>query len=189
MSKSKAITKPLEEQETSALANLAVAGDKDACKAFYARLDAEGCAETTVEALTGNACRVRNIRHENPVINEAFRRKIEQMREDLGVQSASALEKLLIERVVLCWFHLQEIETGYATHMKGSVSMEKATYLQKSLDRAEARYQAAIKSLAVVRRLQLPAVKVNIEKNQINVAQIGTEGVSVLSEEKQGLLT
>ena len=140
-------------------------------------------------SLAGNASRVRNIRHENPVMNEAFRRKMKQMREDLGSQSASALEKVLIERVVLCWFHLQDTEINYISHMKGSVTLEKATYLLKPLDRAEARYQAAIRSLAVVRRLQLSAVQVNIGENQINVAQVGTEGVSVLSEEKQELLT
>ena len=41
---------------------------------------------------------------------------------------------------------------------------------RKRIDQAERRYLRAIKALVEVRRLQLPAVQVNIGDKQINVA-------------------
>jgi len=125
---------------------------------------------------------VRDINHSNGIMFEAFRRKMKQMREDLGVQTGTPLEKLLIERVVMCWYHLHQSEVNYVTRMKESASLNSATFQQKSLDRAEARYQAAVKSLAVVRRLQLPVVQVNIGEKQINIVQgAGTQANAVLT--------
>ena len=171
MGRSKAIAKPLEERETSELITMSSQGDEAACKVLYARMEANGTVDTFVESLTQTAYMVRQQRHKNPVVNEAFRRKMKQMREDLGAKTGTALEKLLIERIVLCWDHLNDMELRYTKQMAESMSLEKAVYVQKSLDRAEARYQAAIKSLAVVRRLQIPAVQVNIGEKQINVIQ------------------
>ena len=171
MEKGKAIAKPLEERDMGELTLLALGGDKAACKVLYARSEETGVVDSLVESLTGSAHRVRKLTHSNPLLNEAYRRKMNQMRDDLGVKTGTELEKLLIERIVLCWYHLNDMETRYASQMKDELGMEKAVYLQKSLDRAEARYQAAIKSLAVVRRLQIPAVQVNIGEKQVNIVQ------------------
>ena len=175
MSRSKAIAKPLTERTNVELHKLATEGDRAAAKMLLDRRETEGTAEVIIESLTGNAFRVRDINHSNGIIFEAFRRKMKQMREDLGVKTGTPLEKLLIERVVMCWYHLHQTELAYVARMKESASLNSATFHQKSLDRAEARYQAAVKSLATVRRLQIPAVQVNIGEKQINIVQAGTE--------------
>jgi hypothetical protein len=49
------------------------------------------------------------------------------------------------------------------------MAIELATYYQKSIDRAQKRYLAAIKALAYVRRLARPVVQVNVARKMVNV--------------------
>jgi hypothetical protein len=53
---------------------------------------------------------------------------------------------------------------------KDSMTLDLGMYYQKSIDRAHKRYLSAIKSLAVVRKLAIPVLQVNIAKKQANVA-------------------
>jgi hypothetical protein len=50
------------------------------------------------------------------------------------------------------------------------MSPELGTYYQRSLERAQKRYLAAIKTLAQVRKLAVPVLQVNIARKQVNVA-------------------
>jgi hypothetical protein len=63
------------------------------------------------------------------------------------------------------FYHL---ETAYAG--KDSMALELASYYQRSLSSAHKRYLSAIKTLAVVRKLALPVLQVNIARKQVNVA-------------------
>ena len=44
------------------------------------------------------------------------------------------------------------------------------SYLQRCIDWAHKRYLSAIKTLAVVRKLAVPVLQVNIARKQVNVA-------------------
>ena len=48
-----------------------------------------------------------------------------------------------------------------------------AQFYQRRLSLAQSRYLSAIRTLAQVRRLQVPAVQVNIAREQLNVAALG----------------
>jgi hypothetical protein len=50
------------------------------------------------------------------------------------------------------------------------MTLDLAAHYQACIDRAHKRYLSAIKALAVVRRLALPVLQVNIAKKQVNVA-------------------
>ena len=92
------------------------------------------------------------------------------MREELaGGVAPSPLEALLIERIVICWLHLQYHEAHYAANMSRK---ENILHVQigERMDKAQRRYLGAIKALAQVRRLALPSVQVNIGEKQVNVA-------------------
>jgi hypothetical protein len=78
------------------------------------------------------------------------------------------LERLLAERVVACWLHLHHLEMLYAR--KDSLTVELGTYYQRSIDRAQKRYLAAIQTLARVRKLAVPVLQVNIAREQVNLA-------------------
>jgi hypothetical protein len=105
----------------------------------------------------------------NLCLREALGRKLELMRAELAGADPAPLERLLAERVVACWLHLYHLEMLYA--QRDSLSLELGTYYQKTLDRAHKRYLSAIKTLALVRKLTLPVLQVNIGRRQVNVAR------------------
>jgi len=170
---SKAIVKakPLEENTDGELLMLADAGNQKANTLLFARWDKAGMTDGMIEGMVEIQDRVLTIAHTSLFTKELYERKMNKLRAELGYKSGSALERLLIDRIVMCWYNLSNAEANYAAKTRDGVSLEVGTYLQKSVDRSEARYQAAIKSLAVVRRLQLPALQVNIGEKQINILQ------------------
>jgi hypothetical protein len=117
----------------------------------------------------------------NEVVQEAIRRKMRRLRRELAGEAAPPLERLLVDRIAVCWLMLAQAESRYAQAMKApSVSFELSEYHQRRCDRAQRRYLQAIKALAQVRRLLVPMMQVNIAERQVNVAQaaasIGGDG-------------
>jgi hypothetical protein len=90
------------------------------------------------------------------------------MRSELAGASPTPLERLLVERVVACWLHLHHLEIGYSA--QESMSLELGAYYQRCLSSAQKRYLAAIKTLALVRKLAVPVLQVNIARKQVNMA-------------------
>jgi hypothetical protein len=112
---------------------------------------AEQAEQLVVNAISGK----------NTVQREALDRKRKQLRDELlGGPNPQPLERLLVERVVLCWLHAHFADVQYG--LAASISrIEQGDYLQRQQDRAQWRYLAAIKCLATVRRLALP-VKLDV---------------------------
>lgn len=110
---------------------------------------AHEAAQALIRAVTGS----------NLVQKEAICRKMEQIRSELSGPNSSPVERLLVDRVVLCWLHVHhaDVQYAYATN----VTLEYGDYLQRQQERAQRRYLAAIKSLATVRRLVMP-IKVDV---------------------------
>ena len=111
---------------------------------------------------------IRKIAGQDLALSEGLRRKLDSLRAELGGPAPSPLERLLVERIVACWLHLHHLEAVYAG--RDNMSLELATYYQRSLSAAHKRYLSAIKALAVVRKLAVPVLQVNIAKKQVNVA-------------------
>ncbi|MDY3561969.1 hypothetical protein R5W23_003400 [Gemmata sp. JC673] len=110
---------------------------------------------------------VRTYAGGNPVVYEAVNRKLTEMRGELSGSNPTTVEKLLVERVLATWLHLHHLEAVYAG--KENVSLALGLYYQKAISAAQKRYLAALKGLAEVRKLALPAVQVNIARKQINL--------------------
>jgi hypothetical protein len=104
----------------------------------------------------------------NLLFKESLPRKLELMRAELAGPNPTPLERLLAEQIVSCWLHLHHLETVYVS--KESMTLELGSYLQRILSATQKRYLAAIKTLAVVRKLAVPVLQVNIAKKQVNVA-------------------
>lgn len=102
--------------------------------------------------------------------HELHQRKLNALGEELAGPVPSPLDKLLVERVVMCWLHLYHAE-GLYTQRLGDLSLTLADYYQRRISKAHNRYLSAIRTLAQVRRLGVPAVQVNIGAQQVNVAQ------------------
>jgi hypothetical protein len=103
---------------------------------------------------------------DNLLAQEAYDRKCAALTKELAGPQPSPLERLLVERIVLCWLHLYSAEALYAQHRQ-EISLRQAAFHQQRLCKAQARYLAAIRTLAQVRRLGVPAVHVNIGQQQV----------------------
>ena len=99
-------------------------------------------------------------------VREAMATKMAQLRAELAGTSPTAIERLLADRAVLCWFHVHELEVTYAA--KGSMTLALAQHYQKCIDRAHRRYLSSLKALAEVRKLNV-TVQLNIARKQVNV--------------------
>jgi hypothetical protein len=66
--------------------------------------------------------------------------------------------------------HLHYAEDIYVQSMH-DLTITQATYHQRRLSLAQSCYLSAIRTLAQVRRLQVPAVQINVAEQQLNVAQ------------------
>ena len=107
---------------------------------------------------------------ENLPYKEALFAKARQMRAELAGPDAAPIEKLLAERVVLTWMQVHTEDFQLAQKEAG-LTFQQGEYHQRARDRAHARYLGSIKMLALVRKLALPVLQVNIAKKQINVGQ------------------
>jgi hypothetical protein len=156
--------------ELLALADRAQKGDKSALPAVRELLQ----DPANVDLLGGDLARqaqltlINKFSGKNLLFQESLTRKLDLMRAELGGANPTPLEKLLVERVVACWLHLHHLEIIYAS--KESMSLELGAYYQRSLSAAHKRYLSAIKTLAVVRKLAVPVLQVNIARKQVNVA-------------------
>ena len=89
---------------------------------------------------------------------ESVRLKLGALRQELGTEGASPLEKLLIERVVACWLQTHYADALYAQAKGPSSTPSVRQELMKRQESSQRRYLAAIKQLALVRKLLKPAL-------------------------------
>ena len=104
----------------------------------------------------------------NLVVQENVARKCAALTQELAGPAPSPVERLLVERVVLCWLHLHYAE-ALRLQLK-EVTFQQEEFHQRRMSKMQARYLAAIRTLAQVRRLGAPAMQVNIGAQQVNVA-------------------
>jgi hypothetical protein len=109
---------------------------------------------------------------ENLLVREGIGRKIAAVQAELEGPDPTPVERLLAERAALCWFlvHWHERSFENATEL----NLIQADFHQRKIDRAHARFLSAVRTLAQVRKLAVPALQVNIAKNQVNVTGGGS---------------
>lgn len=165
-------TKPARTDETKrllALIERAEAGDATALPALRETLALPGYAD----ALGGDLARRAADRFldalcgKHLAAREATATKMAQLRAELAGANPSAVERLLADRAVLCWFHVHQLELTYAS--KESMTLALAQHYQKCIDRAHRRYLTSLKALAEVRKLNV-TIQLNIARRQVNIA-------------------
>jgi hypothetical protein len=160
--------------EVMALIRRMDAGDKAAESEIVQRMKGDKLwAETLAQA----ASTMRNawINHANPdgFTHEVLVARARTLKRSMVGDSPTILESLLAERIVICKLALDRAETLHMANMQGDSSYKKALFYEHLMDQAHRRYVHAIKSLAQVRKLQLPAVaQLNVAANQVNVANV-----------------
>jgi hypothetical protein len=104
------------------------------------------------------------------LFKESVSRHLRALRKELRGPTPSPLERLLVDRIGVCWLALHYAEAIYAQTV-GDLTLKQGEHYQDRIDRSQKRYLAAIKALAQIRRLQVPMLQVNVAEQQVNVAQ------------------
>jgi hypothetical protein len=123
---------------------------------------------------------IRTAAGNNLAFKEGLSRKMNQLRRDVAGPNPSPLERLLADRIALCWLSLHDAEVRFAQFKDSTI--KQADHWQRRIDSAHRRYLTAIKALATVRKLAVPAVQVNIARKQVNVLNTVPEGTGVATK-------
>lgn len=108
---------------------------------------------------------------EDLYFREAQERELRELTEEIAGPRPSILEQLLADQIALCWQQVRLAEMRCALARESTYT--EGDYYQRCMDRAQRRFLNAIKTLAQVRRLQLPAVQLNVAGQggrQVNIA-------------------
>lgn len=109
---------------------------------------------------------VRRLSDGSPARRDAVNKTIDTWRAELLGPDPSPLERLLVDRILVCWLQVQAADRDCLAAEK--LPAKQADYRQRTRDRAHRRLLSAVKTLATVRKLALPALQVNIADQQIN---------------------
>ena len=105
-------------------------------------------------ALQAEAALIKLAAGTNLLLAESLQRKLHAMKNELAIESASPLERLLVERVTATWLQLSYFD-ALMTQPTGSEA--RTRMLLRQQDAANRRYLAAVKTLATVRKLLKPS--------------------------------
>jgi hypothetical protein len=139
-------------------------GDEAALPELRRYLDREGKAYVPH---IGDVCRyaeeaaIRGFAGGDLGLAEVVRRRLELLRRELAGADATPLERLLAERVAMCWLWTYRLEHQAAA--MPPVDVAQGDYLQRRIDAAHRRLMSAAKALATVRRLGRPGPLVAVQ--------------------------
>lgn len=151
-------TAPTKGDDLDSLVQRAEQGDTTALPALRVILK----NPQAVELLGGNLARqaqltlIKKFSGKNLLLKESLTRKLDLLRAELAETHQGPVERLLVERVVACWLHLSQLEYLYG--QQDSTTQDVGVYFQRCLSAAQKRYLSALKTLALVRKLALPAL-------------------------------
>jgi hypothetical protein len=152
-----------------ALMDRAQEGDEGALPALRKVLDEEPKIAMFVDlARDVERSVVKRLAGNDMFTQEAIPRNLKAMRREIAGDNPSPLEKLLTERIALCWLELQYFEAIHAQNL-GNISITQSDHHQRRIDKAHRRYLSSIKALAQIRKMG-PTVQINIAEQQINTA-------------------
>ena len=106
---------------------------------------------------------------------------LDEMRREMGIDTAPALERMVIEQVCLSWLRLGLVEGQEAGAIKRGDASQ-IEHWNRTLSAAQRRHLRAVETLARVRRLLRPLLQVNVASaggQQVNVASAGGQQVNV----------
>jgi hypothetical protein len=105
----------------------------------------------------------------NTFIKESLLEGYRAICRDLGHAESSALERLLIEQVALCWMRHNDLERRYTSVTQAGQTINQADYWERRLAASQRRYLRACETLARVQRMDLPAIQINVAEQQVNM--------------------
>ncbi len=111
---------------------------------------------------------VKDASGKNLAVEEASTLELARVRKELEGPDPTPAERLLAERAAICWWLVSRYEWIYAS--SEGLSIKQAEFHQGLIDRVHNRFLSALRTLATVRKLALPALQINLARQQVNVA-------------------
>lgn len=81
-------------------------------------------------------------------MRECWRQRLQAMRADLGYAEASALERLLIQQVTLCWLNRNLTEYRFTNVTKQSISFACGMYWEKRVECCAATLHSSLRDIS-----------------------------------------
>lgn len=136
---------------------------KEDWEIWNAAADLEGLTEKVLLGLVTS--------ERNPLGIELFGEQVDALRRELLGVEPTPLEKLMVGRLVLSWLFAAMTDHMLACALEQNKTA--ADYWARVAATADRRVQSAVKTLALVKRLQLPLVlqQTNIQADQVIVGQ------------------
>jgi hypothetical protein len=100
---------------------------------------------------------IRKVAGKDILVSHAIVGIIDDVRADLEGPNPTPIERLLAERVALCWFIVYMYEHECVDD--GAWSVSQMELQQRKIDKAHARFLSAVRSWAQMRKLALPALQ------------------------------
>lgn len=94
---------------------------------------------------------LRLIAGPNAPFAESLRQQMAAMRKELRGSAPAPVEKLLVDRIVVCWLQAQFADLSYAQNT--DVSLTQARFLLKRQETSHNRYLESLRALALIRNL------------------------------------
>jgi hypothetical protein len=111
----------------------------------------------------------------NEEANERLRQELDSLTAELAGPNPSPVELVLAQTAALDWFALRNHEARYsgtATSGEG-MTLAQSEHQQRRIDPTHRRLMSSLKTLATVRRLAVPAVQINVARQQVNQLSVG----------------
>jgi hypothetical protein len=138
----------------------AQAGDASVLPALREALDADPslwqrCGDLAAQA---QAAWLQLLAGHDLFLHESVQRKLEALRLELAGPDPSPLERLVVERILAGWLQVHYADSSYAQARGPQAAPAVLREMQRRQESAQRRYLAAVKQLALIRRLLRPAV-------------------------------
>jgi len=164
---------PAKGAPTTAFLERALGGDKNCQEELDALMDDPEWGALVVEFFGDLPGRVElrfveNMTGDNLAGKAGILRKMGKLRSELAGPKTSSIERLLAERAAYCWLTVWHYEQVLV--QATGLDIKQAEFHQRRIDTAQRRFCSALRTLAAVQKLALPAVQLNIAENQINVS-------------------
>ena len=138
-------------------------GDRTVLPAIRQLLDTRPALWREVDSLTARVEQawLALLAGSDLVAQEILVRQLQTLKHELEGPQPTPLERLLVERIAVCWLQVQHADLIATRQGQQSV-----TWVQQRQDRLQGRLLAAVKALAQVRKLLRPGTAV-----QVHIAQ------------------
>jgi hypothetical protein len=110
----------------------------------------------------------------NPKTKASLKEELCHFAAELAGPTTNPTERVLAETAATSWFAFRLHEAQYASSVRDGMTLAQSEHAQRRMDRAHRRFLSTVKTLAAVRRLALPALQINVARQQVN--QLNTGG-------------